>query len=174
VVNNNKAVFLDRDGVINKPIIINKKPFSPRLLKDFIIIKNVKKSLEIISSKGYFLVVITNQPDANINQKIKKKIIKMNNLVKKKLKIDAIYTCFHLEKNNCRCRKPRIGNILKAQKKFKLDLKKCFFIGDRWKDMEAGETSNCKTVFINYNYNEKKPKKYYMKAKNLYEFTKKM
>lgn len=174
MVKYSKAIFLDRDGVINKPIIYKHKPYSPRLIKEFKLIKNVKKAIKILKLKGYKIIIITNQPDAKLNSKIKKKIISINNKTKNILKIDKIYSCFHTDQDNCQCRKPKIGNILKAKKKFKINLKKSYFVGDRWKDIEAGRSSNCKTIFINYNYKEKKPKKYFMKVRSLYEFSKKI
>ena len=113
MVKYSKAVFLDRDGVINRPIIYKHKPYSPRLIKDFKLIKNVKKAIKILKFKGYKVIIITNQPDAKLNSKIK--IISINK-TKNILKIDKIYSCFHNDQDNCQCRKPKIGNILKAKK----------------------------------------------------------
>ena len=87
----------------------------------------------------------------------------------KKLPLDNIYTCFHDDSDYCDCRKPKPGAILKASKKYNIDLSQSFMIGDRWKDIEAGKKAGCKTIFINYNYSEKKPNNYDYKVSSLYE-----
>ena len=88
-------------------------------------------------------------------------------LSKKKLKIDDIYTCFHNDEDKCKCRKPKRGLIFKAKKKWNIDLKKSYIIGDRWRDIELANKLKMKCFYIDYNYNEKKPKKYNYKVKSL-------
>ena len=80
----NKAVFLDRDGVINKPIIINGKSYAPRKLKDFKIFPKVKNDVKELKNKGFKVFVVTNQPDI-ANKLMKKKALNdMHKLLKKK------------------------------------------------------------------------------------------
>jgi len=154
----NKAVFLDRDGVINKPIIKNGKGYAPRLLKDFKIFPNVKNDVIKLKKKGFKIFVITNQPDI-ANKLIKKKTLnKMHNILKKKIPVDKIFYCPHKNSDKCKCRKPKIGMIKKAAKFSKIYLKKCYMIGDRSKDIEAGFRAGCQTIFINNNYLETKPR----------------
>ena len=163
----NRAFFLDRDGVILKPIINNGKPVAPRSLNKIKIIKNVKKSLQILKKNKFINIIITNQPDVRDGLIAKLTIKKMHQVIKKKLKIDDIYTCFHNDEDNCKCRKPKRGLIFKAKKKWNIDLKKSYIIGDRWRDIELANKLKMKCFYIDYNYNEKKPKKYNYKVKSL-------
>lgn len=72
-----------------------------------------------------------------------------------RLPIDAIYTCFHDDADACQCRKPLPGALLTAAEAHQIDLTQSYMIGDRWKDMEAGYHAGCRTIFIEYDYNEK-------------------
>ena len=92
-------------------------------------------------------------------EKLKKKtVIKINNYLKDEIKLDDIFVCYHDDHDNCKCRKPKSGLLLDAGRKWNVDLKKSYMIGDRWRDIEAGKSAGCKTIFIDYDYKEKKPK----------------
>jgi D-glycero-D-manno-heptose 1,7-bisphosphate phosphatase len=158
-----KALFLDRDGVLNKAIIIKKKPYSPRLISQIVVSNELKKILSVAKNE-YFLIGITNQPDVGDKIISRQKGIKINNKVKKYYKLDELYSCYHIRNANCICRKTKIGLVLKAKKKYKINLKQSFVIGDRWSDMELGKKLNCKTIFIDYKYKEKKPKYFNFKV----------
>jgi D-glycero-D-manno-heptose 1,7-bisphosphate phosphatase len=165
----NKAIFFDRDGVINRPIIKNKKPFSPRNTSEFIIYKDFKKFNNI--KDDFIFIIITNQPDLR-NKKIKKKQINIfHNKINKVVKMKDIFICKHIDRDKCDCRKPKNGGILKMQSKHNIDLKKSYFIGDRWKDMVAGSRSKCINIFIDRKYHETKGKKFKCKfrCKNIGE-----
>ena len=154
----NKAIFLDRDGVI---IYAPRKKNKPKSITSINQIKILNKNDIAIKklSKFFKIIVITNQPDV-ARFKIKKKTVnKINLILKKKLRIDKIYTCFHDNNDKCNCRKPKIGNILKAKKKYNLNLTKSYLIGDRNSDIEAGKKAGCINFFIDRNYDEKKPNK---------------
>ncbi len=137
-----KAIFLDRDGVLNKPIILKRKSFAPRKLKDFVIYPNVKKYCKLLKKK-FLLIVVTNQPD------IKRKLINS-------IKYDKLYFSIALNKNSF-MRKPNPGMLIKAIKEFNINPRLSYMIGDRWSDIKAGKNIGCKTIFINRNYDEKKP-----------------
>ena len=110
--------------------------------------------------------MVTNQPDFSRKKNTKKNINEINNYLKKRFKLDYLYTCFCAD-NKCKNRKPNPGMILEAQKKFKLDLSKSYVIGDRWKDIGAGKKAKCKTILIDKNYNEEMKFKPNFKVKNL-------
>ena len=78
----------------------------------------------------------------------------MNNYIKDFFNLDDIFTCYHEKDNLCNCRKPNIGMLLKSQKKYSIDLKKSIVIGDRWKDITMGKKVGCKTIFVDYKYDE--------------------
>jgi D-glycero-D-manno-heptose 1,7-bisphosphate phosphatase len=165
----NKAIFLDRDGVINFSKIINGKPYAPTSLAEFKIIPNVKKALQLFKNKGYLLIIITNQPDVARMKISLENINEFHRVIKKLLPITEIFTCFHDDNDNCECRKPKPGKILDAVKKYNIDTSISYMIGDRWKDIEAGKNAGCKTVFIDYQYKEKQPSNYNFKVKSIYE-----
>jgi len=102
-------------------------------------------------------LLVTNQPDVSRGKIEKKIVIKMHNHLKKEIKLDDIFVCYHDDQDNCKCRKPKPGLLLEASKKWNVDLTKSYMIGDRWKDIEAGRSVECKTIFIDYNYKETKP-----------------
>ena len=171
MVNLNKAVFLDRDGVLVKSLIKNKKGYAPKNLKDFKVYKESKNSVEILNSLGFKIFVVTNQPDVGKKIISKKTLNKMHKILKKKVKIKKIYTCIHTSEENCSCRKPMAGMLLNAAKVFKINLKKSYMIGDRESDILCGKRAGCKTIFINRNYNEKRPKYQIASVKNIKEAT---
>jgi D-glycero-D-manno-heptose 1,7-bisphosphate phosphatase len=152
-----KAIFLDRDGVINKIFIKNGLPFSPDTFDQLEILTGVKESILRLKKLNFLCLVATNQPDVSRGKIEKETIIKMNNYLKHEIELDDVFVCYHDDHDNCRCRKPKSGLLLDAAKKWDVDLKKSFMIGDRWKDIEAGKSAGCKTIFIDCDYNEKKP-----------------
>ena len=154
-----KAVFLDRDGVINKTIIEGGLPSSPNSLDELKILPSVKQSILRLKKLNFICLLVTNQPNVTRGKIDKSTVIKMNNFLKKKIQLDDIFVCYHDDKDNCNCRKPKPGLLLQAGKKWNVDFKKSFMIGDRWRDIQAGEKVGCKTIFLDYKYNEKKPKK---------------
>ena len=164
----NKAVFLDRDGVINKPIIIDGKGYAPRLLKDFKIFPKVKGDVKKLRNSGFKVFVITNQPDIG-NKLIKKKTLnEMHKLLKAKVPVNKIYFFPHTRNDLCKCRKPKPGMIIKASHESKIYLKESYVVGDRKTDIDAGLKVGCKTIFVNHNYYEKKPTKQEKTVKSLH------
>ena len=149
-----KAVFLDRDGVLNNIIIKDGLPFSPSKYEDLKILPGVKDSIIKLKELDFLCIIVTNQPDVSRGKIEKKTVIKMNDYLNKELKLDDIFVCFHDDNDKCECRKPKPGLILEAAEKWNINLKKSYMIGDRWKDVEAGTLSGCKTIFINNNYKE--------------------
>ena len=165
----NKAIFLDRDGVLNHSIIRNSLPYSPISLSEIEFCQESIQPLKILKGMGYFLIGITNQPEVsrgNLSLDIAKKI---NTTIKNKFLLDELYSCFHDSGDHCDCRKPKSGNFLLAQIKFGIDFNKSFMIGDRYKDIEAGNNLGIKSLFIDYNYNEKKPNLFFTKKNSLKE-----
>ena len=167
------AIFFDRDGVLIEAPLINKKPTSVQSLKDVKLCKNI---LEICKyyKKNYYLIMVTNQPDYSRGVNSKKNIININNFLKKKLNLDMIYVCYS-DNEKCIDRKPNPGMLLKAKKKYKINLKKSFMIGDRWREIGAGNKAGCATIFIDRNYSEKmpyKPKYSVIKLKEIFSIIK--
>jgi len=150
----NRAVFLDRDGVINKAIIRDGKPYPPASLNEVVILPGVKFALPILKREGFFLIGITNQPDVARGKQNREVVESINNYLLNQLPVLEIFVCYHDNNDNCDCRKPKPGLILQAAKKYKIDLTKSYMVGDRWKDIGAGKRAGCKTIFIDYQYDE--------------------
>jgi len=162
----NKAFFLDRDGILNKAIIVKRKPYAPVNLKDFKINYKFLSVVKYLKSLKYLLIIITNQPDVG-NKIIKKSTVNLFNLkLKKYFNLDDVYVCFSSNNKNYR-RKPNPGMLIEAKKKWNIDFKKSYFVGDRKKDIDAGLKVGLKTIFLDKNYKEAKPTNYNFKIKNL-------
>jgi len=151
-----KAIFFDRDGVLNKSIVIRGKPKAPTRLKDFKIYKNLEKYF-INLKKEYLIYVITNQPDF-YEKKNRYIVNEMHNKLKKKFPINDILCCFDV-KDSSKNKKPNIGLVKQILRKTKIDLSKSFVVGDRWRDIDLAHNLNCKSIFINRKYKEKLNKK---------------
>src|SRR5450432_2891939 len=143
----NRAVFLDRDGVINRNEVLDGRPVGPESLAQFVILPGVREAIEAFAAAGFLVIVATNQP--NISRDVADA---MHALLRKTLKVDDIKVCFHAEADNCACRKPKPGLLLEAAKERKLSLSQSWMIGDRWRDVEAGKAAGCRTVFIDHGY----------------------
>jgi len=152
-----RAVFLDRDGVIDKAIVKDGKPYPPSGISQLIIPPGVPDALRQLRSAGFRLLVITNQPDVARGKQKRENVQQMNAWLKSRLPLDEFYTCYHDDTDNCSCRKPSPGLILEAAKQLGVDLTQSFMIGDRWRDMEAAHRAGCRAVFIDYHYAERQP-----------------
>ena len=167
MVNKNKAIFFDRDGVLNETLLKDKKPYAPRSIKDFKIISNACSVLNHLTSLEYWIFVITNQPDVG-NGYVKKHIVeKMHNIIFDQLPVKEIFTCYHSQNDDCLCRKPKTGLLEQANNKFNLDIKRCFLVGDRFSDIEAGKKFEVQTIMMGSGYGEKLTVKPDFKIKKL-------
>jgi len=151
---NNKAIFLDRDGVINKVLLRKGMPFSPRTVNDFRLISGIDGVLRHFRKNGLLNIVITNQPDIARGFLKKCELNKMHAIIKKILPIDVIMVCPHDDKDHCSCRKPKPGMLFAAANKFNIELNKSFLIGDTERDVIAGRSAGCATIIIDTKYNK--------------------
>lgn len=153
-----KAVFLDRDGVLNKAIVKNRKPYPPSSISELEILEGVYNGLQLLRQSGYKLIVITNQPDVSRGKTKIDMVNEINDSILEHLKVDEIMCCFHDDKDNCECRKPKPGMILEAVEKWNIDLSISYLIGDRWRDIQTATNIGLTSILINYDYDEKKIK----------------
>jgi D-glycero-D-manno-heptose 1,7-bisphosphate phosphatase len=152
-----RAVFLDRDGVINRPLIRDGKPYPPRSLAEFELLPGVDKACQMLKEAGFWLIVTTNQPDVGRGTLQREAVEQMHAAVLKQVPIDRVMVCYHGgEKvgDPCDCRKPRPGMLLNAAKELRIDLARSFMVGDRWRDIECGARAGCQTIFIDWGYKE--------------------
>ena len=140
----NKALFLDRDGVLNQ--LIQNRP--PWLISEIKLYKEAKEIIKLAKTKNYIPIVISNQPDAGRGKLSYKKLNLINQRIMKNLSIDYFYICKHPYDGLCDCRKPKSGSFFKAKTEHNINLKNSFMIGDREKDIIAGHNAGCVTLKI--------------------------
>jgi D-glycero-D-manno-heptose 1,7-bisphosphate phosphatase len=153
-IGSRKAVFLDRDGVINQARVRNGKPYPPQSQDELKIIEGIPESLQTLKEAGYLLIGITNQPDVARGKQRREIVESIHKALLSLLPLDEILTCYHDDADECFCRKPKPGLILKAARHYQIDLSSSFMIGDRWRDIEAGNRAGCSTILIDYHYQE--------------------
>lgn len=164
-----RAVFLDRDGVINRAIVRQRRPYPPSTPAELEVLPGVDRALTALKQAGFLLIVVTNQPDVARGTTQKEVVEAINLSLASKLPIDEFFTCFHDNVDDCECRKPKPGALLAAAEKHGIDLAASFMVGDRWRDIEAGYRAGCQTLFVDYGYDEKQPDQFDFKVSSLLE-----
>jgi len=164
-----KAVFLDRDGVINRAMVRDGKPYPPKDLHELEILPGVAEALTLLRQANYRLIVVTNQPDVARGTTSKESVESINQFLRDRLPLDEFRTCYHDDHEACDCRKPKPGALIAAAQQHEIALDKSYMVGDRWRDIEAGSRAGCQTVFIDYGYNEKQPEHVDYRVHSLHE-----
>jgi len=150
-----KAIFLDSDGVLNKAIINEDgKPVAPTTLTELEIPAEVKPSLDKLKMAGYLLICVTNKPDIERGLMTQVQVDAIYHKILNELPLDDVCICYH---ENSDCYKPKPGLLLDAANKYNIDLAQSYMIGDRWRDIGAGQNAGCKTIWIDRGYAEKNP-----------------
>jgi D-glycero-D-manno-heptose 1,7-bisphosphate phosphatase len=150
----NRAVFLDRDGVVNRPIVRDGRPYPPASLAELEILPGVAEALTALRGAGFWLIMVTNQPDVARGTQRREAVEAMNQVLMGSLHLDECRVCYHDDADACACRKPKPGLLLDAAREYRLDLSASFMVGDRWRDIAAGRNAGCQTVLIDYDYDE--------------------
>lgn len=152
-----RAVFLDRDGVINRAVVSDGKPYPPATIESVEILPGVSDALQRLKAAGYLLVVVTNQPDVAKGTQSRAVVERIHDWLASVLPIDDVRTCYHDDGDSCACRKPKPGLILDAARAHGINLLDSVMVGDRWRDVGAGQRAGCVTVFIDRGYAEPQP-----------------
>jgi D-glycero-D-manno-heptose 1,7-bisphosphate phosphatase len=163
------AVFLDRDGVINRALVRDGKPYPPLNLSEMEILPGVSEALASLHEAGFMLIVVTNQPDVARGTTSIAVVEEINNYLANSLPIDEFRTCYHDSSDGCDCRKPLPGLLLASAKQHDINLAKSYMVGDRWRDIEAGQGAGCRTFFIDYGYAEQQPESFNYRVGSLRE-----
>jgi len=150
-----RAVFLDRDGVINRAVVRAGRPYPPASAEELEFLPRVAKAIEDLREAGFLLIVVTNQPDVATGVQRLEEVEAIHQRIRRELRIDDIKVCYHSDRDNCTCRKPKPGMLLEAAAQWSLDLEQSFMVGDRWRDIGAGQAAGCKTILIRYEYDER-------------------
>jgi D-glycero-D-manno-heptose 1,7-bisphosphate phosphatase len=149
------AVFLDRDGVINRALVTNGRPGAPTRIEELEILPGVPEALAQLRQAGYALVVVTNQPDVAKGTVKRETIEAMHAKLMTALPLDEIRVCYHVDADQCSCRKPKPGLLLDPPT-YAVD--RSVMVGDRWRDVGAGRGAACRaTILVDYKYAEPMP-----------------
>ena len=143
------AIFLDSDGVLNAAIIKDGKPAAPTTLDELQIPIEVKPSLDKLKADNYLLICVTNKPDIERGLMTQATVDAIYNKMRAELPLDDVFICYV---ENSDCYKPKPGLLLSAAKKYNINLAQSFMIGDRWRDIGAGQNAGCKTIWIDRGY----------------------
>ena len=152
-----RIVFLDRDGVINRAVLRDRLPTPPRSVQDLEVLPGVPRALASLKAAGFLLVVVTNQPDVARGTQTRDAVEAINAELCRTLPLDAVKVCYHDDRDHCACRKPAPGLLLEAARELGADLPRCYMVGDRWKDIEAGQRAGTTAILIENDYPEKRP-----------------
>jgi len=153
----NRAVFLDRDGVLTIPEFRDGRSFAPRDLDDFRIYEDAAECLPRLKAAGFSLIVVTNQPDVGNGLVDRAVVEEMHRRLAAALPIDAIEVCYHRQADGCDCRKPLPGMLRRAAARLGIDCTRSIMVGDRESDVAAGRAMGCTTIFIDHGYREGHP-----------------
>ncbi|HXE52283.1 MAG TPA: HAD family hydrolase [Tepidisphaeraceae bacterium] len=148
------AVFLDRDGVLNRTDVRNGIPHPPASAADLELLPGVLQGLLRLREIGLPLIVVTNQPDVARGTQTREAVEQINARLREQLPVIAIYTCYHDTADNCQCRKPLPGLLMNAAAAYNIDLSGSFMVGDRWSDVAAGQAAGCRTILIDLPYSQ--------------------
>jgi len=151
-----KAVFLDRDGVINRAVMRDGKPHPPDRVEDLEVLDGVPDALRKLRGAGFRLIVVTNQPDVARGTQTREMVEAMHARLAAELPVDEVVACYH-DGDDCDCRKPKPGALVAAAQRHGVELEESFMVGDRWRDIEAGQRAGCRCLFVDHGYAEQQP-----------------
>lgn len=153
-----RAVFLDRDGVLNRPVVRDGRPYPPADVEEFELYDNALAGCRRLKEAGFLLVVVSNQPDVGRGTQRRGTAEAINKKLANAIpSLDRIEVCFHAGKDYgevCNCRKPKPGMLLRAAAELGIGLRVSYMIGDRWRDIDCARAVGCYAIFIDRGYAE--------------------
>ena len=148
-----RALYLDRDGILNKVVIRDGVVGSPRDKTEFEILEDAHYLTDMAIDLGFKSIVISNQPDVDRGLMTLEKLERINDLLRDELLIEHIEFCTSGDDEH-HGRKPNPGMLLDTAHMYKINLKESFFVGDGWKDVKAGKMAGVKTILLQTDYNK--------------------
>lgn len=150
----NRAVFLDRDGVINGVFVRDGVVHPPQSPADFRLLPGVAEAVRLLHNAGFWLTVVTNQPDVGAGRQARAVVEEIHHHLMTVLPLNEVRVCYHTDDDGCACRKPKPGMLLDAARDWAIDLGASVLVGDRWRDIDAGKAAGCRTILIESDYDE--------------------
>jgi D-glycero-D-manno-heptose 1,7-bisphosphate phosphatase len=152
-----RAAFLDRDGVLIETEVRSGRPHPAATVEELELLPGVSDACSTLRTAGMRLICVTNQPDIARGIVAASTVAAQNAALEAALGLDAVLMCPHDDVDVCSCRKPAPGLLIEGAERFDIDLRSSVMVGDRWRDIEAGHSAGCHTVFIDNHYDERQP-----------------
>ncbi len=149
-----RAVFLDRDGVLVQPVMRDGLPYAPLRREDFALLPGAPEAVATLRSAGYFLVVVTNQPEVRRGRLSTELLEQFHQRLRQSAPVDDILSCCHDDRDACACRKPKPGLILDAARRHQIDLTRSYLVGDSDRDLGAARAAGLPLILIDAPYNQ--------------------
>jgi D-glycero-D-manno-heptose 1,7-bisphosphate phosphatase len=148
-----RAVFIERDAILNEAKPGLQQPGSPVTLAEFRPIRAAEPGLRRLKEEGFTLIATTNQPGLSHGWQARRELDWMHELLRRTFPLDDILVCPHDAADHCPCRKPRPGLLIEAAFKWHLNLDCSFVISDKWQDAEAARTAGCTSLLLRSPWN---------------------
>lgn len=149
-----RAIFLDRDGVLNQLLSGGPSGASPQSVAETVIYPDVREALARLRHAGFLLIVTTNQPDVARGKQTRAGVEAIHAYLQQELPLDDIMVCYHDDPDDCICRKPKPGMIRAAAERHGVEIGASYMVGDRWRDVDAGLAAGCTTILIERGHQE--------------------
>jgi D-glycero-D-manno-heptose 1,7-bisphosphate phosphatase len=146
------AIFLDRDGVLNRVFVKGGVTHPPSSVEEFELLPGASEAVRLMHDVGFVLVVVTNQPDVARGIQTRDTVEAIHRRLLAELPMLEVLACYHDDGDGCACRKPKPGMLLEAARRWRLDLRQSFLVGDRWSDVQAGQAAGCRTLLVETPY----------------------
>ena len=143
--------------MLNRSLVRGGRPYAPTRLEDFTLLTGVPAAVNRLREAGFLTIVVTNQPDVATGKQSLETLADMHRLLREWVAVDDIKVCRHTDAELCDCRKPKPGMLVAAAQEHGIDLVRSYMIGDRWRDIAAGQAAGCMTIFVDHGYDEPRP-----------------
>jgi D-glycero-D-manno-heptose 1,7-bisphosphate phosphatase len=146
------AVFLDRDGVLNRVFERDGVTHPPACIEEFSLLPGAAEAVRRLHAAGFVLVVVTNQPDVARGVQTHEGVEAIHEHLRAELPMLEVLACYHDDADGCDCRKPKPGLLREAARRWTIDLRRSFLVGDRWSDVAAGQAAGCRALLVETPY----------------------
>jgi D-glycero-D-manno-heptose 1,7-bisphosphate phosphatase len=143
-----RAVFVERDAILNEVRTGPKNQITPLTLEEFRVNQKAVEPMRRLKAVGFVLIGTTNQPGLSRGYQSRRELDRMHDLLRRTFPLDDLLVCPHDETDHCPCRKPRPGLLIEAAFKWHLNLDHSFVISDKWQDAEAARTAGCTSLLL--------------------------
>jgi D-glycero-D-manno-heptose 1,7-bisphosphate phosphatase len=127
-------------------------PYAPTRVEDFVLVPDAAEQVQRLHAAGFLCIVFTNQPEIASGELLPADLDEMHRRMRAALPLDDVFFCPHRRSDGCRCYKPQPGMIEDAVARWPIDLARSYVVGDRWRDIGAGNATGCYSILIDRPY----------------------